>query len=97
MTAWHMNPLAYEQITDVSSSVGLTAANYDGTSFKARKALIQATGQSVRWRDDGTAPTASVGMVLAAGDSLVYEGDLSAIRFIQTTNSAVLNVSYYSG
>jgi len=49
----------------------------------------------VRWRDDGTAPTASVGMPLPAGTILSYDGDLSRIRFIETAASAALNISYY--
>ena len=52
--------------------------------------------QNVRWRDDGTAPTASVGMPLAAGETLNYDGDLNRIRFIQQSSGAVLNVSYYA-
>jgi hypothetical protein len=50
----------------------------------------------VRWRDDGTAPTASIGMPLAIGVSLSYDGDLKAIRFIEVLASANLNVSYYA-
>jgi hypothetical protein len=59
-------------------------------------ALIVAETQAVRWRDDGTAPTASVGMPLAVGTSLSYDGDLKAVRFIEQTASAKLNVSYYA-
>jgi hypothetical protein len=36
-----------------------------------------------------------VGMPLAANVTLQYDGDLSKIRFIESTASAVLNVSYY--
>jgi hypothetical protein len=52
--------------------------------------------QAVRWRDDGTDPTASVGMPLATGVSLSYDGDLKAVRFIQQSASAIINVSYYA-
>ena len=59
--------------------------------------LLQVTGQDVRWRDDGTDPTASIGMILNAdADPYPYSGDLSAIRFIETAASAVLNVAYYA-
>jgi hypothetical protein len=50
----------------------------------------------VRWRDDGTAPTASVGMPLAVGVPLQYDGDLTNIKFIETAASAKLNISYYA-
>ena len=82
--------LGYQQITSLSASTALTVPT------GATMALIVADTQAVRWRDDGTAPTASVGMPLAIGVSLSYDGDLKAIRFIQQASSATLNVSYYA-
>ena len=89
--------LGYQQITDLSSAVGLTVPTLapDGSNQKPTFALIICETQGVRWRDDSTAPTASVGMPLAAGVPLQYDGDLNKIRFIQQTASAKLNVSYY--
>lgn len=89
--------MGYQQITDVSSSVGLTVPTLapDGSNQKPTFALIIAETQGVRWRDDGTAPTASVGMPLTVGVPLQYDGDLSKIRFIQQAASAKLNISYY--
>jgi hypothetical protein len=82
-------PVGYQQLTGMSSATGLTVPA--GAQF----ALIVAETQNVRWRDDGTNPTASVGMLLTTGTTLVYEAGLSAIRFIAATAGAVLNVSYY--
>lgn len=79
----------YQQLTSLAAAAGLTVP--DGTLM----AIIQAETQNVRWRDDGTNPTTSVGMVLAAGTSLVYTGSFAAIKFIEVTASAKLNVSYY--
>jgi len=79
----------YQQITALSSAAALTVPD------EARIALVQAESKSVRWRDDGTNPTASVGMVLDAGAAMLYDGSLSAIRFIETAASAKLNISYY--
>jgi hypothetical protein len=89
--------LGYQQITDLSSAVGLTVPTLapDGSNQKPTFALIICETQGVRWRDDGTAPTASVGMPLAAGVPLQYDGDLNKIKFIQQSASAKLNVSYY--
>jgi hypothetical protein len=50
----------------------------------------------VRWRDDDVNPTASVGMPLAAGVTLQYDGDLTKIKFIEQSASAKLNISYYA-
>lgn len=85
-----LRPLGYQQITVLSAAVGLTVP------AGARFATIVAEAQAVRWRDDGTNPTASVGMSLAAGTILEYCGDLSAIKFIEQTASAKLNVAYYA-
>jgi hypothetical protein len=49
----------------------------------------------VRWRDDGVAPSTSVGMPVAVGVPLQYDGDLTKIRFIQQSASGILNISYY--
>jgi hypothetical protein len=62
----------------------------------ATLALIVPETQGVRWRDDGTDPTASVGMPVAAGSYLSYDGDLNRIKFIEQTASAKINVSYYA-
>ena len=40
--------------------------------------------------------TSSVGMPLATGVTLQYDGDLTNIRFIEQTGSAKLNVAYYA-
>lgn len=84
-----MKACGYQQITSLSAATGLTIP------AGALVALIQAETQNVRWRDDGTNPTASVGMIIGAGSTLPYTGDLTAIKIIQTTASATLNVSYY--
>lgn len=88
----------YQQITSLSAATGLTvpATTPEGLNGKPVFALIIAETQGVRWRDDGTAPTASVGMPLAVGVPLQYDGDLNKIKFIEQTASAKLNISYYS-
>ena len=87
----------YQQIT-VDSAKGLTvpATTPDGLNSKPVFALIIAEGAAVRWRDDGTNPTTSVGMPLAVGVPLQYDGDLIKIRFIQQAATGIINVSYYS-
>lgn len=90
--------LGYQQITTLSSAQSLTVPVRDvnGLSVKPSIALITPETQAVRWRDDGVAPTASVGMPLAAGVTLQYDGDLTKIQFIEQTASAKLNISYYA-
>jgi hypothetical protein len=90
--------MGYQQITSLSSATKLTVTQRDlnGLVGTTRIAIITPETQGVRWRDDGTAPTASVGMPLAAGVTLQYDGDLSQIQFIEQAASAKLNVTYYS-
>lgn len=90
--------LGYQQITSLSAAANLTvpATDKSGNKQQATFALIIAESQPVRWRDDGTAPTASVGMTLAVGVPLQYDGDLTNIKFIETAASAKLNISYYA-
>jgi hypothetical protein len=90
--------LGYQQITSMSSSVSLTVPNRDlnGLNQKPVIALITPEGQAVRWRDDGIAPTASIGMPLSVGVTLQYDGDLTQIKFIEQSASAKLNITYYA-
>lgn len=90
--------LGYQQITSLSAATGLTipARDPNGLANTPKIAIITPETQAVRWRDDGVAPTASVGMPLAAGVTLQYDGDLSKIKFIEQTASAKLNITYYS-
>lgn len=91
----NLKPLGYEQITSLSTVQELTPPD------EALVALIQATDQNVRWRDDfsinAVNPSATVGLQLLAGKDLWYTGDLSLIKFIEESASAKLNVSYYIG
>jgi hypothetical protein len=89
--------LGYQQITSLSTAQSLTVPKVDlnGLSCRPTIAIITPESQAVRWRDD-TAPTAGVGMPLAVGVTLQYDGDLSNIQFIEQTASATLNISYYA-
>lgn len=90
--------LGYQQITSLSSATGLTVPQTDlnGLACKPSIAIITAESQAVRWRDDGVAPTATVGMPLASGATLQYDGDLTKIQFIEQTASAKINITYYA-
>lgn len=81
--------VGYQQLTSLSASSTLTVPS------GATMALIQAETQNVRWRDDGTAPTGSVGMLITAGSILEYTGQIELLKLIEATASAKLNVSYY--
>ena len=89
--------LGYQQIVGLAASTALTVPTRDlnGLNADPTMALIVADTQGVRWRNDGVAPTASVGMPLAPGVPLLYDGDLTVIRFIEQAATATLNITYY--
>lgn len=81
----------YQQLTSLSASTALTVPS--GANY----AIVVAETQAVRYRDDGTAPTATVGFPLAVGVTFQIDGlaMLTAVRFIEQTAGAKINVCYY--
>lgn len=91
-------PCGYQQITSLSAATRLTvpdAGAIVGANQHPTRCIITATTQAVRWRDDGTDPTATVGYPLPVNTELKYDGNLMKIKFIEQTAGAVLNVAYY--
>lgn len=59
-------------------------------------AVISPEAQAIRYRDDGTAPTAAVGQPLAAGATLFYTArNFQSLRLIAAVAGAVVNVTFY--
>ena len=83
-------PLGFVQLAALSSVTPLSSIPAGAT-----RALLQAESQNVRWRDDGTDPTAAVGIAIYVGQLVEYVGNLSAIKFIEVAGGAKLNISYY--
>ena len=90
--------LGYQQITALNAATFLTVPvkNLSGLAGRPSIALITPEAQAVRWRDDGVAPSATVGMPLAVGVTLQYDGDLTQIQFFEQAGGAKLNISYYA-
>lgn len=82
-------PVGYQQITSIDTAQGITVPQ------GAKIVLVQAESQTVRWRDDGTSPTASVGTRLLVNTDMLYIGDLTTIKFIGEAAGAKLNLTYY--
>ena len=82
-------PRGYQQITSLSSATSLTVPT------GAQIAWIQAESQNIRLRDDGTAPSATVGFIITTTDPLRYDGDLRDVQLIEVTGSAKVNILYY--
>jgi len=86
--------LGYCQITSLGSAVTLAGGGCTVPS-NATAVYVEAETQAVRYRDDGVAPTAGVGMPIAQNGTLFYAGNIAALQFIQQTASAKLNVLFY--
>ena len=90
----------HQAVASVATSTGLTIP----TGIRASHAIIQNnTANSFRWRADGTAPTATVGIVCAASatvefmDPMVdYTGLLTQFKAIAVGTDTSLNVSYFA-
>ena len=90
--------MGYQQIVGAVASTALTVPSRDpvtGLAGTPIQAVIICDGAGIRWRDDGVAPTASVGMPIAVGTTFVYDGDLTRLRIIQQAATATINVAYY--
>lgn len=87
----------------VYTALGYRQVTATGTVFTlptvpagTRRTIIQAEAQAIRWRDDATDPTATVGMTIAAGGELRYDGaSAGAFRGIAAVAGAIANISYY--
>jgi hypothetical protein len=85
-------PLGYVQFAAGSIDAATALSPPAGTSL----IWIQCEAQAVRWRDDGTNPTAAVGQPLAVGVMLAYTGQkMAQLKFISQVAGAILNCTYY--
>ena len=81
-------PAGYFKDASITASTALTVPS------NARVAIIQAVVDDLYWTDDGTTPVdVTTGMLLAAGDSFLYVGDLHAFRCI--SDAGEVRVSFY--
>jgi hypothetical protein len=86
-------PCGYQQLAvNTAQSLTVPAACKGGAAL----AVIKAEAQALRYRDDGTAPTATVGMPVGVGDAPIqYEGTVTALQFIAQTSGGIVNVLFY--
>ena len=79
--------------TNTTSSASVTTG---GIPPNATMAALQAEVASVRYRDDGAAPPASIGSLIVSGTNpMLYTSALSALQFIAASGSPLLDVAFY--
>ena len=93
----YRRPLGYQQIltATLAASTPITLP-VNPAGLVPGYAVIQCNGGVVRWRDDGTDPTSTIGMSIPASGELDYCGDMSTIRFIASSGSPILDISIYA-
>lgn len=80
----------FQALTVSNTAVGFTVPS--GTEY----AIASLEANNIRYRDDGTAPTSSVGLLITATSIFgVCQNSLDSIRFIRETADGLLNIEYY--
>lgn len=92
---------AGEPVGHVQQTVSTAAVALSTIPLKANKVLIITETDTLRWRDDGTDPTSTVGMILYPGNALVLDSRASinnfkAIRDTSSSSDITLNAAYYA-
>lgn len=84
-------PCGYQQLSSPAAATNLTLPGKGETV-----AIIKTSTQACRWRDDGTPPTASIGVPMLTSDPpFEYSGNLSTFQIIQQTAGAIVDIVYY--
>ena len=93
--------ITYNQVTDVSNVItfvsGVAGANQVSVPDDCVAVLLQAETASIRFRPDGTSPTAAVGMRLIYGDAPIKidgKGGALGLKFLQESAGAKLNIAF---
>lgn len=94
----------HETIVVSTTAIGITSTLLminvaGGVHKRAVKAFVSVEGQSLRCTWNGTTPTAAIGHLLAAGDTLQVEGEqnvsnLKMIRSGGSDSTAIVTVYY---
>lgn len=86
-------PCGYWQATVTSLTVVSVPA---ACGTNPALAVIKSEAQAIRYRDDGVAPTATVGQPIAVADAPIqYEGTISALQFIAQVSGGIVDILFY--
>lgn len=99
--AFQYHPMGYCQITSLSSAVAMATASCSTGSVPAQAVIAEicVSAAAIRYRDDGTAPTTSLGIPVGAGTCFPYAvsaGGFGQLQIIQQTSGAIVDVSFYN-
>lgn len=81
-----------DQTVPITSSVAVPLSPPSGATM----ALIQVAGDSIRYRDDGVAPTSTVGTEVLPGASFQLSvQSFASVQFIAENTAATLTINYF--
>ena len=84
--------LSYVQVAAGGADAAYSVVPPDGAEY----AEIAVSAQAVRWRADGTAPTAAIGMPVPVGQTVVFAlQQLSQLKIIAQVAGAALDITFY--
>lgn len=90
------NPVGFRQLAVSSSAVALSSAT-GGVPANAKRAVITVETNDIRWRDDGIAPTTSVGML--AKSTTIFElpsiQSINGFKAIHASADGLIDITYY--
>lgn len=99
LMAQTVTPFAFETISVSNTSIGFTAATAypTGSDAPAIMAIVTTETNSVRFRSDGIAPTATVGHLVAASSSIEVCGAsaVRTFRMIRASADATVQASFF--
>lgn len=96
-----LDPVGSQVIASLSNSTpaGLAIPAHPdvATAYIAKRARITVETQSIRYYEDGTAPSTTNGHLVAAGTTFFVEGINALVKFqaISVSASAKLTITYY--
>jgi hypothetical protein len=82
-------------VTSQATTSSTAALTSGGVPPGANTAALASDTAAVRYRDDGAAPTASVGFPISTTCVILYVATLPKVQFIAETGSPVLNIAFY--
>ena len=90
-----LRPLGWQQLSAATLATATSLTVPAGAMMAV--VSVNPTATAVRYRDDGTAPTATTGVVIpgASYPNVVYTGDLTRIQFILSTGAPIVDILYY--
>ena len=84
-------------IASAVSLTGLGSTNFTAAEVQqSSRMLFQTEGDDIRWTDDGTTPTSTLGFIQTADNPpFFYSGELESLKFIEESTSTVVQVCLY--